>query len=413
MGAIKTKTLEMSALYSRTTFLLIGLLLLTQSIFCQQSANLAQQDFLEEIEFEWIRGLIFIPVQIEGNTYRFILDTGGALAISTALQEQFSFEQVATANVVGINKLSKRVPYVKVPLVRLGSLEFSNYRAIVSDYSGYPLSCLAADGIIGRDFLRDLILELNLPEKKIKLSDNPLKLNLPKKGEIPVKIQRKSSLPYIKVEVAPFGKEWAVFDSGSDDLFSFKTKTIEKLRQKAKFREHPVETYFGVTSLGSSGIIPKPMAAYTTSIEKLQLGDAVMESFYADLSKRSRSRVGTGLMRYGIVTVDYQEKKFYFQPKESIQKATAMKRSMGFLPRFTGEAYIVSALQVGSEAEEKGLRLGDTLLQINDIDLRDIQSIDHCQLYLKEDKWGGTEETKLTFLSNGKEKTITVKRVKY
>ncbi|NET34238.1 MAG: clan AA aspartic protease, partial [Cyanothece sp. SIO1E1] len=296
----------MSSLCSKVTFLLIGFLLLTQRIYCQKSATLAQQDFLEEIEFEWVRGLIFIPVQIEGKKYRFILDTGGSLSISTAIQEQFSFEQVAVAKVVGINRLSKRVPYVKVPSVRLGSLEFSNYNAIVSDYSRYPFTCLAADGIIGRDFLKDLILELNLPEKKIKLSDNPEKLSPPKKGEIPVKIQRKTSLPYLKVNVEPFGKEWVIFDSGSDDLFSFKTKTIEQLRQKSKFKQQPVETYFGVTSLGSSGVIPKPMAAYTTYIEKLQLGDAVLEGFYADLSKRSRSRVGTGLMKYGIITVDYQ-----------------------------------------------------------------------------------------------------------
>lgn len=405
----------MSALYSKATFLLIGLLLLTQSIFCQKSANLAQQDFLEEIEFEWIRGLIFIPVEIEGKPYRFILDTGGALAISSAIQAQFSFEQVAVANVVGINKLSKKVPYVKVPSVRLGSLEFSNYNAIVSDYSEYPYTCLAADGIIGRDFLRDLILELNLPEKKIKLSDNPVKFNLPKAGEIPVKIQRKTSMPYIKVEVAPFGKEWVVFDSGSDDLFSFKTKTIEKLRQKSKFKQHPVETYFGVTSLGSTGIIPKPMAAYTTFIERLRLGDAVMEGFYADLSKRSRSRVGTGLMKYGIITIDYQKKKFYFQPNESIQKARAMKGSMGFLPRYEDGAYIVSALQVGSEAEKKGLKLGDTILQLNQYNLRDKNEnvAQHCQLYLNGYGWEENETTKLTFLSEGKEKTISIKTVQY
>lgn len=405
----------MSSLYSKATFLLIGLLLYAHITFGQKSGTLQQQDFLEEIEFEWVRGLIFIPVEIEGKTYRFILDTGGALAISTAIQEQFSFEQVAVAKVFGINNLSKEVPYVKVPSVRLGSLNFSNYNAIVSDYSKYPYTCLAADGIIGRDFLRDLILELNLPEKKIKLSDNPRKLNLPKEGEIPVKIQRKTSMPYIKVDVAPFGREWVVFDSGSDDLFSFKTKTIEKLREKSKFKQHPVETYFGVTSLGSSGVIPKPMAAYTTYIEKLRLGDAVMEGFYADLSKRSRSRVGTGLMKYGVITIDYQKKKFYFQPRGSIQNATAMKGSIGFLPRYEGGAYIVSALQVGSEAEQKGLKLGDTILQLNQFNLRDKTEnvAQHCQLYLNGYGWQEKETTTLTFLSEGKEKTISIKTVKY
>lgn len=91
-------------------------------------------------------------------------------------------------NVVGINKLSKKVFYVKVLLVCFGSLEFSNYNVIVSDYSEYFFSCLVVDGIIGRDFLRGLILELNFLEKKIKLSDNFLKLSFFKGGEILVKI---------------------------------------------------------------------------------------------------------------------------------------------------------------------------------------------------------------------------------
>ncbi len=403
----------MSSLYSKVTILLIGFLLLTRSIYCQKTGSLKQQDFLEEIEFEWARGLLFVPVQIEGKTFRFILDTGGSLSISTTIQELFSFEQIAVAKVVGVNKLSKRVPYVKVPSLRLGALEFSNYNATVSDYTGYPYDCLRADGIIGRDFLKDLILELDLPNKKLKLSDNPLKLKLPKEGGIPVKIDRKTSLPYIQVNVEPFGKQWVVFDSGSDDVFSFKTQTIEQYRRKSKFKEHPIETFFGVTSLGASGVIPKPMAAFTTYIESLQLGDAALEGFYTDISKRSRSRIGTGLMKYGKVTLDYQRKKFYFQPKEKSQKATAMKGSIGFLPRYAGEAYIVTALQSGSEAEKKGLRLGDTILQINELNLRDMEAIKHCQLYLEGYNWEATEQTELVFLSRGEEKAITVKTIKY
>ena len=362
-----------------TLFLLLVFLPLTIQGQKKELGTLQQQNFLEEIHFEWRRDKIFIPVKIGDETYQFILDTGGGLSISERIQDKFSFEQIAVAQVIGINKLSKRVPYVKVPKVRLGNLEFKNYNATVSDYARYPYDCLQVDGIIGRDFLKGLILKLDLAQQLMTLSDAPALLPAPKLEGVPLKIDRKTSLPYIRVDVQPFGKQWVVFDSGSDDLFSFKTKIIDKYREQAKFEDHPLLTFFGVTALGSSGVIPKPMAAYTTFVESITIGQTTLNKFYADISKRSRSRVGTGLLRYGSVMVDYQAKQFYFIPTTSNQKATGMKGSIGFFPRYTEKGYIVSALQPQSKAAKAGLQLGDRILQLNEMNLRNMEEVDHCK----------------------------------
>ena len=394
-----------------TLFLLLVFLPLTTQGQKKALGTLQQQDFLEEVQFEWRRDKIFIPVQIGDETYQFILDTGGSLSISERIQDKFNFEQVAVAQVIGINKLSKRVPYVKVSKVRLGNLEFKNYNATVSDYARYPYDCMQADGIIGRDFLKGLILKLDLEQQLMTLSDTPALLPAPKLEGIPLKIDRKTSLPYIKVDVQPFGKQWVVFDSGSDDLFSFKTKTINKYREQEKFEDHPLLTFFGVTSLGSSGVIPKPMAAYTTFVEKLTIGQTTLNKFYADISKRSRSRVGTGLLRYGSVMVDYQAKQFYFIPTSNHQEATGMKGSIGFFPRYTENGYIVSALQPQSKAEKEGLQLGDRILQLNEINLRNMEEVDHCELYLNGYGWENRKESRVTFLKDGKEKMIVIPQI--
>lgn len=396
-----------------TLFLLLLILPLTTQGQKIGLGTLQQQNFLEEIHFEWRRDKIFVPVQIGDETYQFILDTGGALSISEEIQDKFKFEQIAVAQVIGINKLSKRVPYVRVSKVRLGNLEFKDYNATVSDYARYPYDCLQVDGIIGRDFLKGLILKLDLEQRQMTLSDSPSLLPAPELEGIPLKIDRKTSLPYIKVDVQPFGKQWAVFDSGSDDLFSFKTKTIDKYREQAKFEDHPVLTFFGVTALGSSGVIPKPMAAYTTFVESLTIGQTSLNKFYADISKRSRSRLGTGLLRYGSVMIDYHAKRFYFIPTSNNQKATGMKGSIGFFPRYTENGYIVSALQPHSRVEKEGLQLGDKILQLNEINLRNLEEVDHCKLYLNGYGWEDRKESRVTFLRDGKEKTITITQMAF
>ncbi len=109
--------------------------------------------------------------------------------------------------------------------------------------------------------------------------------------------------------------------------------------------------------------------------------------------------------------VDYQAKQFYFIPASDNQKATGMKGSIGFFPRYTENGYIVSALQPQSKVEKEGLQLGDRILQLNEIDLRNMEEVDHCRLYLKGYGWEDRKETKVTFLRDGQEKLIVIPQI--
>lgn len=45
---------------------------------------------------ELIKGVIIIPVEINGKTYRFLFDTGAINSISDDLQEELGFNVVST-----------------------------------------------------------------------------------------------------------------------------------------------------------------------------------------------------------------------------------------------------------------------------------------------------------------------------
>lgn len=395
--------------------ILIGLLAIVEGF--SQKLNpqeiLENKDFLAEISFTVIRDKILIPVQIEGETFQFVLDTGGSLSISKAIQDKFQFKQTGSAKVIGINKLSKNVPYVRLPLVKIGDLRFKDYSGTVSDYSDFPYPCLNFDGIIGRDFLKGLVLQLDIAQQKMVLTDRPDRLSLDPADAIPLQLDRRTGLPYISVTLTPFGKENLVFDSGSDDLFSFKTSQVEKYSKQKRFKNHSFEVLYGVTSMGASGVIPAPSKSYRTPIREMQIGNHVITDFYSDISKKSRPRIGTRLLQYGLVTIDYGRQKFYFQAHQARQKGVEQVTSIGFIPRFLSGAYRVSAISPSSEAAQKGLKIGDEILQINQLDLRNPDQVDHCDLYLNGYKWEAFTTSTVVFKQGEEEKTITVKRIDY
>ena len=113
------------------------------------------------------------------------------------------------------------------------------------------------------------------------------------------------------------------------------------------------------------------------------------------------------------MTIDYGQKKFYFEAHQARQEVAEKVSSIGFIPRYLSGAYRVTAISPSSEAAEMGLKIGDEVLQINELDLRILDRVDHCDLYLNGYRWEEPATSTIIFKQGGEEKTITVKRVDY
>ena len=107
--------------------------------------------FSEKVDIEIENGLIFVPVQIEGHKYRFLFDTGAPFSISTDLQDALDYKVVSKGHIVDSGNNRKRVNYVLVDTVLIGSIPFINQTAFEGDFTSNPiLECLGIDGILDR-----------------------------------------------------------------------------------------------------------------------------------------------------------------------------------------------------------------------------------------------------------------------
>src|SRR5210317_1571399 len=98
--------------------LLLGILL-QFSIGCASqwtdvisSGKISEEQFQETIAIEIQNGLIFIPVTIEGKTYRFLFDSGAPLSLSEEVQNKHNFKTISKGTIVDSDDNRNSVAWV-------------------------------------------------------------------------------------------------------------------------------------------------------------------------------------------------------------------------------------------------------------------------------------------------------------
>lgn len=353
------------------------------------------------LPLELIKEKIIIPVNINGNTYRFLVDTGGILEISESLQKAFNFKQTESTTIVGINRKEIEIKTVNVPEIKLGNWTFRNKKAIVSDlHSKYPYSCFELDGMIGRDFFDNTILQFDNATKTFRLTENSNAIKLNKDHRTRLKISKRG-LPVVKLKIN--GKnEQIEFDSGSGDFYSPKTSDVEKITKK-NFKNE-VLSFYGEFSFGITMDNINLSNRYMEKIEQFQIANTTFNDFYSQFSKVSAPRIGAGILKYGKVTIDFKNDWFYYEPYAEIQSFEPFK-TFGFDIKIENGTYVIKYILKDSEAERQGLRPKNKILMIDDFSTVNVS--EDCSGYLNGYDFEKKEKIRIKYLNDqGKEKTI-------
>jgi len=360
------------------------------------------------ITFELIKEKIIIPVQINGNTYRFLVDTGGIFEISEKLQEEFNFDQKESTTIIDINRNKTELKTVTVPEINIGNWSFKNRNAIVSNlHNMYPYSCFELDGMIGRDFFDTVLLHFDLASNTFRLTENAKVLELDTANRTKLKLSKRG-LPDIKLKLN--GKtRYIEFDSGSGDFYSPKTSDVEKALQKGA--THEILVFQGIFSFGVTMDNIQPTNRYIEKVERFQIANTTFDNFYTQFSKVSAPRIGAAILKYGTVTLDYKNKWFYYQPY-AINDVMDPFITFGFDIAIEDGTYTVKYILKDSDAAIAGLRPGTKILKIDGISTQNIP--EDCNGYLNGYAFKNNDKIKLTYLdTKGTKKEIELTKNMY
>ncbi|HUH25394.1 MAG TPA: retropepsin-like aspartic protease, partial [Flavobacterium sp.] len=281
--------------------------------------KIVQTNYFEEIPFEVVHDKIIVPITIENKTYRFMLDTGAPNLISEEIAKEVGLKNIET---ISIKDANNNVGSLKIGIlntIQLGSLLSKNNTVLIQDINQHPLlKCYQIDGLLGSNFFKNSALKISVKQQKIWVTDKSKNLNL-KVSSSKLKLVGEQMKPYIKIHLLNKANHRAteelLIDTGMGGFYDISNRAFEILKNDNFFKV--LATANGTGSVGLFGA-GKSDTQYLLQTDYFKINDTQFSNVITNTSEDGNSRIGFDVLKYGDMTIDFKNKKFYFEAESKI-----------------------------------------------------------------------------------------------
>ena len=372
--------------------------------------TLSEKNFCDTIPIEMVDGQLFLDVEMNGKTRRFLLDTGSSQGMIYQGTELEGCVELGNMISHDANNHADTVKVVALPPFRMGNLQIGHYVATVLPR---PAVRPKHDAIIGFDlFNRGLYAKIDTQKGILILTDRKNTFKEEEKTGYSVKYKLKWFVPYLMVSPFINHMDEVLFDTGFRQFFtmnkgSFDTHLENDLSHLNKHLGTNIERQIegrakGQFSIGAFG------AEKADEVAFLRLDRLKWNNFsFLDvrcITTQGASKIGSPLLNHGALIINPTKKRLTLLPYNGTDSVTIgnEQMSVAFVP-VNGRA-VVGLIWEGSEAYQAGLRQGDIILRIDEKPIFTFQDFtafrfikDHRHHFLVRDK-------------EGKEKDVWMKR---
>lgn len=399
--------------YKYFVIVLVVLLFCTISSYGQNavSANqgyVEQQKYFTTIPYKQIKGKIIIEVVIDNKVRKFILDTGASTVISENLYKELNPKLLGTVEVIDQSGLKDNLNVVSLSEIKLNEIIFKEIPALVSKEAKMLFECFGVDGLIGSNLLRNSVVQFDSKNKTITMSDNPKSLNLKKKDANEMELSPNQSNPFVWIKLKKgksFANEKILFDTGDDGLYLMSINAYKHIIGEKLDVFQTLAESEGAFSAGLHGTAEK-MTNYVVNVPMLELNNLILNNVTAKTTY-TYSRFGSEILKYGKVTLDYKNKKFYIESYESISEINLDKGTWAIDLILENEKAVVGI--IWDKTLENKINVGDEILKFDNIDY---QNMDFCEIVKSNNKVD--KETALLVLKDvktGEIKNVEIKKL--
>lgn len=376
-------------------FLLLTKYSFSQSLSYNKGGTKAT-NYFEEIPYQDINGKLIVRVRINQVDYNFLFDTGAPTCLSPKIlnAEKNKKDQV---NDVNGNRASVRTVIIKE--IALGNLNFNDIPAVVAIPDFFQ--CWNVDGIIGSNLFRNSIIQINSHKKTIVVTDLTEKLQLDNKTGISLSLDTIQNYPVFNVQLSDKSTMPIHFDTGDNGMLSLSETSMEQFK-KAKVYETIAKGY-GANQIGLFGL-EKDNQKFLLKFPVFDIAEIHLRNVMTVTSKGSGARIGSKMLNYGIVTIDFINRKFYYEGNN--KEIDLAEKHWPFQPAFNNNKMVVGL--VWQEAGNSVI-LGE---QIVEIDGTSFENVDLCDLLSKKPILEGKESSTITIKSkDGKLRKLDVEKM--
>ncbi len=325
-----------------------------------------QKNFYESIDFENRHGIIVVKGTVNGrsDTLEFIFDTGAFdNKISQRWADNYDLKERATKDKSDAQGNSNEISMTLLKKVSLGNIDFKNTAAGIIEYPENSLSpCIAADGIIGANLIREANWKIDYVNNKIWITDDFSRfeeLDPETNPAIKFKKPTLSGTPSIDLNVN--GKELGniLFDTGSNGSVDLPKSIRDQVIGESNTK------WDTTLDNSSSGIWGTNFDSVFTSHSNVQFkGYDALES-EINFAEKGFAKIGNDVLERYDVYLNYDKKRIYLKKNANYDSVNS-ESSFGFIPYYNSENYwTVENIVLGSEAHQAGLQFGDKILTID------------------------------------------------
>lgn len=344
--------------------------------------------FTTVIPIEIVKGKIIIKAEINGKSYRFILDTGSLTLISKRLFDELNPENIQKVYVSDQSGKRDSIDVVKLEQVTIGEFAINNAEAFALKEYNPLVDCFDVDGFIGSNMLSCFVVQFSFRDSTVTLATDPQLLTLHEKQSSELIIDGQFS-PHFTIKLKKNKKEAqqvVLFDTGDDELYRLSHQDYTTLKKDGILDFKGVAN--GANSIGLLGNAVDT-THYRLKVPTLEMNGLQYKNV-STITTQGSSRIGSEILKNAIVTLDFQNKKYYIQPISS-SKIDAYESKLPFDPDIRDGKAVVGFIWDNSIC--KNINVGDEILTINDFNF---QNIKPCDLLNKEFSLKGAKKVTMT-----------------
>lgn len=337
-----------------------------QALYSKKLA-LSERNFADSIGIEWERNQVYVPVQINGRNYRFLLDTGAAQSVVYADTPIDGCQAAGYIRSHDATGAMDTVPMVILPPMTLGRLTISRCQATIQQR---PIRMPGVDGILGFNLINSgLLAKIDVHRRLLIITDRKKQFKEEKGIDMPYKLRY--HVPYL--DVNPFGRyhEMTLFDTGSRHLYVMNRTSFNRCADMTgSLIDSQVEgRSMGRHAIGHFGVEPLNEVVFLC-LSNLHVGRYTLHNLHT-LTSQGESHLGAQLLTYGAMIINPKKKRITLLPYNGQQADSVNNRQLDIA--FVSELGrpCVGLVWEQSEPYQLGFRQGDIITKIDDSIARD------------------------------------------
>lgn len=318
--------------------------------------------------FQFISNHVVIPVELNGDTLRLILDTGmpvdGALLFGSERVEKLGLQYVGKAPVTGVGGDKTESDVAMGVTFRVPGAEFTNQMVLVMPPDSVRGGRFErVNGVIGQTLFGHLVVGIDHDRKVVTLTE-PSRFEYTGSGwELPLRFGR---YPLLACSLAVSGEEEVGVDLVVD------TGNVNALTLNPGAKEGvvlPVNTIdCRVAGLGRD--IPR----LAGRVERLRLGPYTLKNLLASFRDSTSEAappwetigaLGQGVFKRFNTIFDYAHNRIILEPSSRFDEPFEFNMAGIQFIRGSGGGFQITHVVKGSPASEAGLHVDDCIVQID------------------------------------------------